>query len=217
MIDEKKISEMIEAKGMTAPKLSPAQIDAKIENAAYYVFPGTTLTVCALTLSNGFIATGTSAAASPENFDEEIGRTIAFKNAREKIWELEGYLLREKLAFKKLATLPTVMVPAHDGMGQFVGTKIVNATPMDRKAYIALRGWELPADENPDDPGYLVEYTDKVQHNVDGYDGYVTWSPADTFENAYRLVDGAPAPAESMGDGVTITGPAHDEPPAFSS
>jgi hypothetical protein len=62
------------------------------------VFPNTTLTVCALTLKNGFHVVGESAAASPENFDQEIGRKIARDNARSKIWALEGYLLRSKLA-----------------------------------------------------------------------------------------------------------------------
>ena len=51
-----------------------------------------------MTLKNGFIVTGESAAASPENFDEEIGRSIARSNARDKIWQLEGYLLRERLS-----------------------------------------------------------------------------------------------------------------------
>ena len=56
------------------------------------------MTVCALSLTNGYIVTGESAAASPENFDQAIGRKIARENARNKIWALEGYLLRERLA-----------------------------------------------------------------------------------------------------------------------
>lgn len=50
-----------------------------------------------VTLKNGFTVTGESAAASPENFDAEIGRKIARQNAREKIWMLEGYLLKQRL------------------------------------------------------------------------------------------------------------------------
>ncbi len=98
MKDETQIEAEIQAKGLNAPRLTPADIDAVIVSGAYHVFPGTTLTVCALTLRNGFIVTGESAAASPENFDEEIGRKIAHDNARAKIWALEGYLLRERLA-----------------------------------------------------------------------------------------------------------------------
>jgi len=73
-------------------------IDKAITAEQYHVFPGTTMTVCALQLHNGYIVTGESAAASPENFDKDIGRKIARDNARNKIWALEGYLLREKLA-----------------------------------------------------------------------------------------------------------------------
>lgn len=83
---------------MNAPRLTPALIDEAIVAEQYYVFPGTTMTVCALTLRNGFIVTGESAAASPENFDKDIGRKIAHGNARNKIWAFEGYLLREKLS-----------------------------------------------------------------------------------------------------------------------
>lgn len=96
--DEAAIEAEIQKKGLNAPRLNPAHIDGTIKEEAFHVFPGTTLTVCALTLKNGFIVTGESAAASPENFDEEIGRRIARDNARNKIWALEGYLLREKLA-----------------------------------------------------------------------------------------------------------------------
>lgn len=96
--DEQAIEAEIQAKGLKAPRLTPQHIDDQIVAGAYYVFPGTTLTVCALTLRNGFQVTGESAAASPANFDEEIGRKIAYDNARSKIWALEGYLLRSKLA-----------------------------------------------------------------------------------------------------------------------
>ena len=97
MHSETEIEADIVAAGKTAPRLTPTDIDAAIEAEAYHVFPGTTLTVCALTLRNGYTVTGESAAASPENFDAEIGRKIARDNARNKIWGLEGYLLRQKL------------------------------------------------------------------------------------------------------------------------
>ncbi|GHM31555.1 hypothetical protein ECZU45_53420 [Escherichia coli] len=60
--------------------------------------PGAVQTICVLVLCNGFIVTGESACASPENFDAEIGRKVARKNAIEKIWPLEGYLLKQKLS-----------------------------------------------------------------------------------------------------------------------
>ena len=94
---EQAIEKEIQSKNLTAPRLNPEHINATIVEEQYHVFPGTTTTVCCLTLKNGFTVTGESASASPENFDEAIGKTIAFDNARNKIWQLEGYLLKEKL------------------------------------------------------------------------------------------------------------------------
>lgn len=96
-MSEAEIENEIQAKGLNAPRLSPTMISETIVGEAYYIFPGTTLTICCLTLRNGFTVTGESAAASPENFDEQIGRRIAKDNARNKIWALEGYLLRQSL------------------------------------------------------------------------------------------------------------------------
>lgn len=96
--DEHEIEREIQSKGLNAPRLTPQMIDECVASEQYHVFPGTTLTVCALKLRNGYIVTGESAAASPENFDKEIGRKIARENARNKIWALEGYLLRQKLS-----------------------------------------------------------------------------------------------------------------------
>lgn len=97
MRDEQAIETEIQAKGLNAPRLTPAMIDGTIVAEQFHVFPGTTLTVCCLTLRNGFQVTGESASASPANFDAELGRKIARENARNKIWALEGYRLRQQL------------------------------------------------------------------------------------------------------------------------
>jgi hypothetical protein len=89
---------MIRAAGKTAPRITPDMIDEAIVSEQYYRFPETTLTVCALTLANGYQVVGESACASPENYDEAIGRKIARDNARGKIWALEGYRLRSEIA-----------------------------------------------------------------------------------------------------------------------
>lgn len=96
-MNESDIERKIQDKGMTAPRLTPADIDATIVAEGYHNFDGTTLTVCALTLRNGFTVTGESAAVSLENFDAKLGRKIAYDNARDKIWALEGYLLRQRM------------------------------------------------------------------------------------------------------------------------
>jgi hypothetical protein len=94
---ELSIEKEIQGKGLNAPRLTPALIDSKIKDKVFHVFGDTCLTVCCLTLANGFTVTGESACASPENFDAGIGEKIAFEQARNKIWMLEGYLLKERL------------------------------------------------------------------------------------------------------------------------
>lgn len=96
--NETEVESEIQAKGLTAPRLTPSMIDDTVASEQYHVFDGTTTTVCLLILKNGYSVVGESACASPENFDAELGRKIARDNARNKIWALEGYLLRDKLA-----------------------------------------------------------------------------------------------------------------------
>lgn len=88
----------IREKGLTAARVTPERIESRIVEQQFYQFPETTLTVCALTLKNGHIVVGESACVHPENFDAELGCKIARDRAMNKIWELEGYLLRETMA-----------------------------------------------------------------------------------------------------------------------
>lgn len=98
MMSEIDIEKEITAKCLNAPRLTPEHIDAVIVGEQYHVFENSTVTVCRLILKNGFSVTGESAAVSFENFDAEIGRKIAKENARHKIWQLEGYLLKNQLS-----------------------------------------------------------------------------------------------------------------------
>ena len=77
-------------------------------------------------------------------------------------------------------------------MKPYIGTKLINAIDMTRAAYNILRGWELPADENGDDAGYLVEYVDGGQANHPNFKGYISWSPKDVFERAYKPLESMP-------------------------
>lgn len=110
------IEKEIQAKGLTAPRITPADIEANIVNEQYFTaaqgvhgatkgkisyascHPLGCLTFCVLVLRNGFTVTGESACASPENFDAELGRKIARQNAIAKVWPLMGYELRSKLS-----------------------------------------------------------------------------------------------------------------------
>lgn len=110
------IEREILAKGLTAPRVTPADLQANIVSEHYFtaadgIFglaqaqsldwdcPSTLelLTFCVLVLRNGFTVTGESACASPENYDAEIGRKVARANAEQKIWPLMGYALKERL------------------------------------------------------------------------------------------------------------------------
>lgn len=75
-------------------------------------------------------------------------------------------------------------------MTRYVGTKHLGARPMTRGDYNAYRGWTIPQNENPDDPGYLVEYEDGGKANDSRHLGYISWSPADVFERSYKPVEG---------------------------
>ena len=114
-MNDDEIEAEIKAKGLTAPRITPEHINALILTEQYYVFPGTTLTVCALTLLNGYQVVGYSAAASPENFDEAIGRKISCRKAYDQIWGLEGYLLKQSLYTASLASSD---VGDHDPLGR---------------------------------------------------------------------------------------------------
>ena len=99
-MNEQQVEQEIREKGLIAARVTPETVDATIIGEDYHVFTGTTLTVCCLKLKNGFAVTGESACASPENFDTDLGRKIARQNARDKIWLLEGYALRERISAK---------------------------------------------------------------------------------------------------------------------
>lgn len=94
---DNQIEKEIQEKGLTAPRVTPELLEAVIVSEQYHVFPGTTFTACLLTLQNGYTVLGESACASPENFNAELGRKIARENAKNKIWQLEGYLLKQRL------------------------------------------------------------------------------------------------------------------------
>lgn len=118
---DSQIEQEIQAKGLTAPRVTPADIEANIASEHYFTaFDGAAhtgehskwagdwevprssealglLTFCVLVLRNGFTVTGESACASPENFDAELGRKIARQDAINKIWPLMGYELKSKL------------------------------------------------------------------------------------------------------------------------
>ena len=112
-MNDQEIEQEIQSKGLTAPRITPDDIEANIDSEHYFTAadgirgannlecergdPLTLLTFCVIELRNGFTVTGESACASPENFDAELGRKIARQNAINKVWPLMGYKLKEDL------------------------------------------------------------------------------------------------------------------------
>lgn len=147
------------------------------------------LTMCVLTLKNGFTVTGESACADPANFNADVGKRLARAAAVNKIWPLLGFELRTKLALIDAAGPATGAIVSLLGSRPltYVGTKVVRAVPMSRGEYNRFRGWELPASENLEDAGYLIEYTEGGDTNIEGFAGYVSWTPKSVFEKAYTV------------------------------
>lgn len=75
-------------------------------------------------------------------------------------------------------------------MQTYIGTKIIRALPMTRQEYNNYRGWQLPADEDGDDDGFLVEHFDGGSANDSRHAGYISWSPKDVFERATSPTEG---------------------------
>ena len=117
-MNEKQLEQLITEKKLTAPRITPDRIKEVIEDVQYFTagdgaygyqtrdetvdtatYPEALnlLTFCVITLKNGFTVTGESSCASPENYNQEIGQKIAYDNAVNKIWPVEGYLLKEQL------------------------------------------------------------------------------------------------------------------------
>jgi len=79
-------------------RVTEADVDRAIAVTQYHWFPGTTLIVCAVTLHNGYVVTGTSACVDPALFDEVRGRSIARDKAKGEIWAMLGYAARQRYA-----------------------------------------------------------------------------------------------------------------------
>ena len=110
-VNDDDIEQEIQAKGLTAPRVTRPGIESLIRAEDYFsaaqgicaggdgpVLPEhELLTVCVLVLENGFTVLGSSACNSPENFNAEIGRKLAREDAIDQVWMVEGYLLKQRL------------------------------------------------------------------------------------------------------------------------
>lgn len=183
------------ALNLSAPRVTLAHVTEMMKHVTYeaHRVPGTNTTQVTAHLHGFTLATGETSCVQDENFNADLGlkyaRENAVKLAQAKLYELEGWRLFCNTKGKPKA------VPLAKGstwelndlekfqMFRYACHKAVHATPMTRGDYNDYRGWEIPADENPADPGYLVIY------NKDTADHYESWSPEKQFDDGYLLID----------------------------
>ena len=101
-MNDKEIEQEIKDKGLTAPRVTPADITENIIHTEYVKHVsqgGQVLRWAVITTKNGYAVVGApSVAVSPANDNEEIGQEIAFDNSKKALWPLMGYALKEKLS-----------------------------------------------------------------------------------------------------------------------
>ena len=205
-MNDQAIEQEIQAKGLTAPRITPQDIEANIVSEHYFtardgrrgaVADGTyvgrerpqfgeadlaaldLLTFCVLVLRNGFTVTGESACASPENFDAELGRKIARQNAMQKIWPLMGYELRSQLAAE-----------ARGDVNHDIGWAVRQAKLGKR---VARRGWNAAGQWVTFSPGTENVPADRFwapanQAYAEENGGYATVFSAMTLKNAQGMI-----------------------------
>ena len=205
-MNDTQIEQEIQDKGLTAPRITPQDIEANIVSEYYFtardgrrgaIADGTyvgrerpqfgeadlvaldLLTFCVLVLKNGFTVTGESACASPENFDAELGRKIARQNAMQKIWPLMGYELRSQLAAEARGDVD------HD-----IGWAVRQAKLGKR---VARRGWNAAGQWVTFSPGTENVPADRFwapanQAYAEENGGYATVFSAMTLKNAQGMI-----------------------------
>ena len=205
-MNDQNIEQEIQAKGLTAPRITPADIEANIVSEHYFtardgrrgaLADGTyvgrerprpaeedlaaldLLTFCVLVMKNGFTVTGESACASPENFDAELGRKIARQNAVAKIWPLMGYELRSQLAAE-----------ARGDVNHDIGWAVRQAKLGKR---VARRGWNAAGQWVTFSPGTENVPADRFwapanQAYAEENGGYATVFSAMTLKNAQGMI-----------------------------
>lgn len=100
-MNDNEIENEIQAKNLIAPRVTPDLIASIIIGETYTRLPSGRTLICELTLKNGYTVRGESSCVSVDNFDLELGKKISREDAKNKIWQLEGYLLKERLFNKE--------------------------------------------------------------------------------------------------------------------
>ena len=159
-------------------KLTQDYLESLVVHHEYTFVPNTSITICTLFLQNGAKLMGKNyGSIDPTNQDWILAKEYAYKDAFDQLWELEGYLLRQRMFEQYKNNEP---VPTSSELKSYVGVKLVHAKPMTGDAFKKSKGLPTTAEIKTNDEGYQVTYED----------GYVSWSPKEVFEKAYTCVEG---------------------------
>lgn len=186
----------------TAPRVTKESIEQKIGSVRYIQEADTGLTICIITMKNGFMVNDISAPASLANFDAEVGKRYAYENAFKKIWPFEAYLLREQLQAEEdrsrgqddaVKVEPAQAVPSST-LALFRSHKLVRAGQIYEVTPAGC--FVLNEDGNTGalrlfQPGMTTRYQPKVGDFWIVYDdGYEAISQREPFLEGYALVEG---------------------------
>lgn len=167
-------NKLVEA-GLTAPRVTPAMIDAMIERTEYILLPGETHMLCKLHLFGGrFHVMGESSTVSKENFDQKIGEEISLRNARDKLWPIAGAILAYDLfshrqpitdpEFLKLDEgVRLVVIELNQVMSRLASLEEALA---DTKALLTAGVPQEEVDDLLEQKGYMIAYSNALQRRL---------------------------------------------------
>lgn len=117
-MDRDKLEKQLQEKSkVVAVRVTPDMVNALIDTVRFYQFPHTTVTVCCITLRNGYNLVGYSACVAKANFDAQIGEELALEAAKEQIWALEGYRLADKIHQDAMYDAAKKQIEAYEARG----------------------------------------------------------------------------------------------------
>lgn len=147
------VEQMIQDRGLTAPRLTPTYVEGRIVGETYTVLPSGKVMVCELTLRNGFTVRGEASVVDRANFNEEVGRRISRDNAVRQIWPLEGYLLQQRLYAGGTALLGPVR-PDLEAIRKRIEAEMT--------AFVALKT-VAAVNPDPDLHGLVAQMRDRIE------------------------------------------------------
>lgn len=128
--------------------VNESKLRSNIKDVQYVIVPGSQLTICVITLLNGYTVTGESACADPLMFDKDVGEKFAFAAAERKVWPLLVYAPKQEIflngdgTFKgRLEREARELEDKFDKLSAFIGTDTFRGlNPKERELLVTQKG-----------------------------------------------------------------------------